>query len=264
VDWYQFSVPSSGLYIVDTDAGTLTDSVLSLYGPDSQTTLIATVDNVSGDQMAQLTRSLAPGTYYVKVTGSGSSTGTYTIRVSSALYSDDFSDSSLWFTGQKTHSNCWYESGRYLMSVDAEWNSSSWRTSWVASDGVVSVEAQGIGVQTSLAYAYGILARYASDASGASFYLFQVDTAGNASIWMHSPSGWTLLATAPLPSGVNAGGAVVTLTASLRGSSLALRVNGTQVVSTTNNNLASGMVGLYVESSAGTPTVAFDNMYVLP
>ena len=81
-DWYQFTVATAGAYTIDTNAGTLTDSILDLYGPNSQTTFITENDDYSGtDLMAQITQTLSPGTYYVKATGYSTYTGTYTIRV---------------------------------------------------------------------------------------------------------------------------------------------------------------------------------------
>jgi hypothetical protein len=83
-DWYTFTVETAGSYTVETDAGTLTDTYLELYGPNSQTNYLDYSDNPAGTHMARLTRNLDPGTYYVKITGPGgygSLTGTYSIKM---------------------------------------------------------------------------------------------------------------------------------------------------------------------------------------
>ena len=53
-----------------------------LYGPNSHSTLIETDDDDGTGYMAQIIRSLSPGTYFVRIRGYSSAyTGTYTIRV---------------------------------------------------------------------------------------------------------------------------------------------------------------------------------------
>ncbi|MFH0879001.1 MAG: PPC domain-containing protein, partial [Lentisphaerota bacterium] len=83
-DWYALTVPSTNVLTIDTQAGTLTDNYMYLYGPNNHFTLIEEDDEDGDGSMARIVRSLTPGTYYVKVeayyllTG----TGTYTIAVS--------------------------------------------------------------------------------------------------------------------------------------------------------------------------------------
>ena len=82
VDWYQFTVTASGSYVIDTQAGTLTDNYLYLYGPNSQTALLEDDDDDGDGNMARIARTLSAGTYYVKVRAySSSGMGTYTTRV---------------------------------------------------------------------------------------------------------------------------------------------------------------------------------------
>jgi len=81
-DWWQFTVSSSGTYTIETWAGSLSDNVMTLYGPNSQTTFIEEDDDDGDGNAAKIVRSLSPGTYYVKVRAYSSIvTGTYTIRV---------------------------------------------------------------------------------------------------------------------------------------------------------------------------------------
>jgi hypothetical protein len=82
VDWYSFVVPSTGAVTIDTQAGTLTDNYMYLYGPNSKTAQIEEDDDDGTGYMARIVRSLSPGTYYVKIRAYYSTgTGTYTIRV---------------------------------------------------------------------------------------------------------------------------------------------------------------------------------------
>jgi hypothetical protein len=85
-DWHSFYLPASATCTIETVLGTttgsLSDSVIALYGPNSTTTYI-TEDDDSGPGLASLiVRSLGGGaSYYVKARGFGASTGTYQIRV---------------------------------------------------------------------------------------------------------------------------------------------------------------------------------------
>jgi hypothetical protein len=81
-DWYSFTVSTTNTVTIDTQAGTLTDNYMYLYGPNSHSTLIESDDDDGTGYMAMITRSLSPGTYFVRIRGYSSAyTGTYTIRV---------------------------------------------------------------------------------------------------------------------------------------------------------------------------------------
>lgn len=81
-DWYSFAVTTSGTYIIQTIGGTLPDTYIRLYGPNSKTTLIAEDDNSGQAYSGELIRTLAPGTYYVKVTPAlAQNVGNYTITI---------------------------------------------------------------------------------------------------------------------------------------------------------------------------------------
>lgn len=81
-DLYKFTATKAGRYTVETEGPT--DVIMSLYGPDSQTKLIAEDDDSGIDRNAQIVANLAPGTYFVQVRHYNSSggTGSYRIRVS--------------------------------------------------------------------------------------------------------------------------------------------------------------------------------------
>ena len=82
VDWYSFTVATAGVYTINTAAGTLADNYMYLYGPNSQTTLLQEDDDNGAGLAAQIVRTLAVGTYYIKVRAySATATGTYTINV---------------------------------------------------------------------------------------------------------------------------------------------------------------------------------------
>lgn len=82
---YAFTVTQAGSYIIDTAAGTLDDTVIWLYGPNNQTTLIEANDDGHGsaDYMSRIAIALEPGTYYVKAKGFATLIGDYTIWVAS-------------------------------------------------------------------------------------------------------------------------------------------------------------------------------------
>jgi hypothetical protein len=80
-DWYQFTVATTGTYRVETYLGTLTDTIMKLYGPDSQTTLLGQNDNAIG-LASRIISPLDPGIYYIKITAPLTKTGAYKIIVS--------------------------------------------------------------------------------------------------------------------------------------------------------------------------------------
>lgn len=87
VDWAKFTLTTRGEVTIETD-GTRGDTQIWLYGPGNASTEIATNDDKSGSSDFSLIqrageRSLASGTYYVKVTGNGSDgiVPAYTLRV---------------------------------------------------------------------------------------------------------------------------------------------------------------------------------------
>jgi Zn-dependent metalloprotease len=88
-DWFQFSAPLAGVYMIETRSGTLIDSTMYLYGPDSQENLIATDDNSGVGNMAKIVRHLNPGTYYVMLEGVGIGTYQISVKTPSSVAIDD-------------------------------------------------------------------------------------------------------------------------------------------------------------------------------
>ena len=81
-DLYTFSVTTTGTYTIET-SGT-TDTFLSLFGPDSETTLIATDDDSGPGLLSLLVQELVVGQYFVQVRHfSPAGTGPYGISVRS-------------------------------------------------------------------------------------------------------------------------------------------------------------------------------------
>lgn len=79
-DVYRFVVAQTGDYVIET--GGSTDVFLSLYGPDSQTKLIAQNDDSGTDRNSRIKATLQPGTYYLQVRHyAGGGTGPYRIWV---------------------------------------------------------------------------------------------------------------------------------------------------------------------------------------
>ena len=87
--WYRLEVETTGRYIIRTHPGTLTDTVIYLYGPNSRSKLIEKNDNVGRDEHSTLIEELSQGSYYVKVTGFVTKTGTYQVSVLRLDETDD-------------------------------------------------------------------------------------------------------------------------------------------------------------------------------
>jgi len=81
-DLYKFTATKAGRYTIETEGPT--DIVMSLYGPNSQTRLIAEDDDSGTDRNAKIVVNLTPGTYFVQVRhyNSAGGTGSYRIKVS--------------------------------------------------------------------------------------------------------------------------------------------------------------------------------------
>jgi hypothetical protein len=80
-DLYNFSVQTAGKYTIET--GGETDLIMKLYGPDSQTLLIAEDDDSGQGYNPKLTADLVPGQYFVQVRhyNKTGGTGSYGIKV---------------------------------------------------------------------------------------------------------------------------------------------------------------------------------------
>lgn len=80
-DLYKFNVNTGGSHIIDTKGPT--DVVMRLFGPDSQTNVIAEDDDSGEGTNARITASLVPGLYYAQVRhyNRDNGKGDYTIRV---------------------------------------------------------------------------------------------------------------------------------------------------------------------------------------
>ena len=84
-DWFRIVVTTPGTYVIQTWAGTLSDNYMWLYGPNSTSLLIAYNDDGGPGLMANITRTLSVGTYYIKIKPYyAGATGNYVIRVESA------------------------------------------------------------------------------------------------------------------------------------------------------------------------------------
>ncbi|HEX8701576.1 MAG TPA: hypothetical protein VF815_22300 [Myxococcaceae bacterium] len=81
-DRYQhYYSTNGGRCVFQTSLGTLGDSVLWLYGPNSASTLISYNDDHGGTLASRIEAYLSPGVYYPTVGGYGSATGTYNISM---------------------------------------------------------------------------------------------------------------------------------------------------------------------------------------
>ncbi len=80
-DLFRFTVATAGRHIIDTRGPT--DVVMKLFGPNSQTNVIAEDDDSGLDTNASITNDLVAGTYYAQVRhyNKASGMGKYTIKV---------------------------------------------------------------------------------------------------------------------------------------------------------------------------------------
>lgn len=79
-DRYTFTVETAGRYSIQTSGNT--DTFVSLFGPNSESRLIAEDDDSGPGNLSLLTQNLTPGRYFVKVRlFSASSTGPYGVSV---------------------------------------------------------------------------------------------------------------------------------------------------------------------------------------
>lgn len=81
-DLYKFTAAKAGRYTIETEGPT--DLLMSLYGPNSQTQLIAEDDDSGVDRNAKIAADITPGTYYVQIRhyNSAGGTGSYRVKVS--------------------------------------------------------------------------------------------------------------------------------------------------------------------------------------
>jgi len=81
-DLYKFKANTAGIYTIET--GGETDLVMKLYGPDSQTLLIAEDDDSGQGYNPKITADLVAGEYLIQVRhyNTASGTGSYGIKVS--------------------------------------------------------------------------------------------------------------------------------------------------------------------------------------
>jgi hypothetical protein len=84
-DWYRFTVTTPMIYTIETSPGSLTDSYMYLYGPNTATVLISEDDESGIGSMSKIVHFLGPGTYYVKIEAySPNDMGIYSIRLTSS------------------------------------------------------------------------------------------------------------------------------------------------------------------------------------
>ena len=80
-DLYKFNAKTAGTYTIETEGPT--DVVMRLFGPNTQTNLIAEDDDSGSDRNARIVRQLSSGDYFVQVRHfSPNEKGKYRIRVS--------------------------------------------------------------------------------------------------------------------------------------------------------------------------------------
>ncbi len=81
-DLFKFTVTSSGRHTIETDGQT--DVLMKLFGPNSQTSMIAEDDDGGVGLNARIVADIIPGQYFVPIRhfNKARGTGSYSIRVS--------------------------------------------------------------------------------------------------------------------------------------------------------------------------------------
>ena len=151
-NWYSFTVSSAGTFTIETKAGTLLDNYMYLYGPNSSTTLIEEDDDDGDGNAARIVRSLAVGTYYVRMRAySSASTGTYTIQVVAAqppvvssFMINNGSGSTL-SQAVTLNNSCTGSPTLYMASESSSFSGASWLTYSTAPSFTLS---SGVGAKT--------------------------------------------------------------------------------------------------------------------
>jgi hypothetical protein len=84
-DWFSFAAIAGQSYVLETTLGTLQDTILALYSTNG-TTRLALNDDFNPFDYASQINWVAPssGTYFARVTGYQSLTGSYSLQISSA------------------------------------------------------------------------------------------------------------------------------------------------------------------------------------
>lgn len=90
--WYSFTAPTSGVVVIETTAGTLTDAAMALYYSTSCTPGALSLVECSDDEgpgfmpFLRFVDLIPGGTYYLRAWGYGSATGTFNLCVWSPAY----------------------------------------------------------------------------------------------------------------------------------------------------------------------------------
>ncbi|SJM93658.1 Putative tyrosinase (fragment) [Crenothrix polyspora] len=84
VDWYRFSVPVASIYTIETQGST--DVFMSLFGVNSQNTLVTEDDDSGGAGNSRIVSNLSAGTYFVRIRHfQAAGTGNYGISVKNTV-----------------------------------------------------------------------------------------------------------------------------------------------------------------------------------
>ena len=81
--WFQFTAAAGNTYEIETQLGTLSDSIISLIGTDRETIILENDDGERADGMASFIEWTCPadGTYYILVRGYQRASGTFQLMV---------------------------------------------------------------------------------------------------------------------------------------------------------------------------------------
>ncbi|MCW5875278.1 MAG: trypsin-like peptidase domain-containing protein [Anaerolineales bacterium] len=176
------------------------------------------------------------------------------------VYSDDFSNtSSGWNESTDSDFPRYYSSGRYYMEVNPVQSYSLSAQTESFGDVVINVDVNI--EQASHIGDIGLICRYI-DADN--YYVLEVSEDGYYSIWKMINGSYTSLVDWASSNLIPVDSEPFVLNASCTGAQLSLGINGNLLASTTDGDLTSGGVGLFVGTfDSGGLVVSFDNFEVL-
>ncbi len=178
------------------------------------------------------------------------------------LFTDDFSDDgSGWDIYEDSDGSVGYLDGAYRITV-ATSDFLFWGNPYqdLQNDVKVAVDATKAGGPDD--NEYGLICRYVDEGN---FYMFAISSDGYAAITMYQNDEFAILSgeTGIQSDAIRQGAATNHIEATCIGSSLALYINDTLVVSATDSSHTGGDVGLYAGSfDTGGVDIRFDNFVV--
>ncbi len=179
------------------------------------------------------------------------------------LYAERFTEAegNSWWVGEEEGFRCWIADGKYHMESQPDnrpgvWNNAAGQFE----DFELLVDVQHVAGRVDKSGA-GVLFRFAD---WSNHYVFLVSPSGFFSLRRVVDGDWATLKSWTAHDAVHQGTAVNTLSVTVSGDDIVLKVNGQEVFHTTDSAVPAGGIGVRGSSSEGNATmhVTFDNIEV--